>query len=152
MARPSKPIKHPSADDLHAHFNSSNTARQFGFELTKAETGRVVLRMLVNARHLQIHGLVHGGVIAALADTAGGLASYMAYPSGTRVVTIEMKINYLEAVERGTLEADARVVRSGKHIAVVDCDLRDENRRMVAKALMTFFVSPLAKHRKKSSR
>jgi uncharacterized protein (TIGR00369 family) len=63
-----------------------------------------------------------------------------------------MKINYLEAVERGTLEADARVVRSGKHIAVVDCDVRDENRRLVAKALMTFFAGPLAKNKGKPRR
>jgi uncharacterized protein (TIGR00369 family) len=152
MARPSKPGNYPNADELLVHFNSSNTANQFGFELTKAETGRVVMSMLVDARHLQILGVVHGGVLAALADTAGGLASYMAYPTGTRVVTIEMKINYLEAVERGTLEADARVVRSGKHVAVVDCDVRDENRRLVAKALMTFFAGPLAKKKGKARR
>jgi uncharacterized protein (TIGR00369 family) len=82
-------------------------------------------------------------VIAALADTAGGLATYMASPRGRRVATIEMKINFLEAVADGTVHADARVVRLGTHIAVVDCDVRDDSRRLVGKALMTFFVSPL---------
>lgn len=152
MARPPKSGKHLGVEELRARISTTNIAKQFGFELAEAERGRVVLRMRVDARHLQVHDVVHGGVLAALADTAGGLASYMAYPRGMRVATIEMKINYLEAVERGTIEADARVVRGGRHIAVVDCDLRDENGRMVAKALMTFFVSPLAKHRKKSSR
>jgi uncharacterized protein (TIGR00369 family) len=106
--------------------------------------------MPVDDRHKQIHGVVHGGVIAALADTAGGLATYMASPRGRRVATIEMKINYLEAVEKGVLRAEARVVRIGAHIAVVDCDVRDETRRLVGKALMTFFVSPLDRSRKKT--
>jgi acyl-coenzyme A thioesterase PaaI-like protein len=39
-----------------------------------------------------------------------------------------MKINYLEAVEGGIILADARVIRSGRYIAVVDCDIRDEER------------------------
>jgi uncharacterized protein (TIGR00369 family) len=105
----------------------------------------------VAQRHKQIHGVVHGGVLAALADTAGGLATYMAVPHGTRVATIEMKINYLEAVEAGTVTAAARVVRLGRHIAVVDCDLSVEE-RLVGKALMTFFVGPFRKNRKKRSR
>ena len=100
---------------------------------------------------MQVHGVVHGGVLAALADTAGGLATYMACPRGTRVATIEMKINYLEAVEGGSVTAEARVVRIGGHIAVVDCDVRDD-RRLVGKALMTFFVGPFRKNRKKGPR
>ncbi|MGB8655444.1 MAG: hotdog domain-containing protein, partial [Candidatus Acidiferrales bacterium] len=51
-------------------------------------------------------------------------------------------------VERGMVFADARVVRIGRHIAVVDCDARDEHGRLVAKALMTFFVGPFGKNGK----
>lgn len=119
---------------------SSGTARQMGFEIAQVERGRVVLRMKVKQHHKQALGVVHGGVLAALADTAGGLASYTT-ATNSRVVTIEMKINYLEGVPHGTVTADARVVRIGKHIAVVDCDLRDDT-RLVAKALMSFYVGP----------
>lgn len=143
MAPARKQSEHLAAEDLRERLRASNTAKQFGFVLEKAEPGHVVLEMPVDDRHKQIHGVVHGGVIAALADTAGGLATYMASPRGRRVATIEMKINYLEAVADGTVRADARVVRLGAHIAVVDCDVRDDARRLVGKALMTFFVSPL---------
>lgn len=149
MARARKTIEHLAADDLRERLRASNTAKQFGFILDTAEAGHVVLEMPVDERHKQIHGVVHGGVIAALADTAGGLATYMACPRGSRVATIEMKINYLEAVSSGTVRAEARVVRLGAHIAVVDCDVRDETRRLVGKALMTFFVSALDHKRKK---
>ncbi|HTS11118.1 MAG TPA: PaaI family thioesterase [Candidatus Limnocylindrales bacterium] len=148
MARSRKAVEHMAADELRERLKTSSTAKQFGFELGEAEPGRVVLRMRVRERHKQVHGVVHGGVLAALADTAGGLATYMASPLGTRVATIEMKINYLEAVEGGTVHAEARVVRMGAHIAVVDCDVRDE-RRLVGKALMTFFVGPFLKKPKK---
>jgi uncharacterized protein (TIGR00369 family) len=149
MARMNKSQVQLAVADLKARLKSTNTAKQFGFELEEAEPGRVLLRMRVDERHLQVHRVVHGGVVAALADTAGGLATYMALPRGKRVATVEMKINYLEGVVGGIVDADARVVRLGRHIAVVDCDVRDHTQRLVAKALMTFFVGPFRATRKR---
>jgi uncharacterized protein (TIGR00369 family) len=148
-SRTPESMEQMAAEELRRRLQENNTAKQFGFELVEAKRGKVILRMAVNEQHLQVHGVVHGGVLAALADTAGGLASYMACPPGTRVATIEMKINYLEAVEGGSVIAEANVVRIGRHIAVVDCDVRDGSRRLVGKALMTFFVGPFKKNRKR---
>jgi uncharacterized protein (TIGR00369 family) len=127
---------------LRRRMRESGITQYLGFVLADASWGRVVITMRVRRRHLQAHGVVHGGVLAALADTAGGLASYMACPAGTRVATIEMKINYLEAISEGTLKAVAEVVRIGRHTSVVDCDVTDSRKRLVGKALMTFFVGP----------
>ena len=151
MARASRPTEYLAASDVKERIRTSNTAKQLGFVIEKAERGKVTLRMPVKALHKQDYGVVHGGVLAALADTAGGLATYMACPRGTRVATVEMKINFLEAVEAGTVVAEAEVVRRGRHIAVVDCDVRDDRGRLVAKALMTFFVGPFRKNRKSRS-
>jgi uncharacterized protein (TIGR00369 family) len=119
----------------------SNPINHFGFQLVKAERGRAVLRMPVLDLHKQFHRVVHGGVLAMLADTAGGFAAFLAAPSGSRVVTIEMKINFLEAVEHGEIKADARVLRQGRTTSVVDCDVTDQDGRLVSKALMTFSIS-----------
>ncbi len=118
----------------------SHPVNHFGFRLKSAERGRVVFSMLVLDRHKQIHHVVHGGVLATLADTAGGFAAFLAAPSHSRVVTVEMKMNFLEAVEHGEIRAEARVIRQGKHFSVVDCDVTDSDRRLVGKALMTFAV------------
>src|SRR5579863_1930842 len=118
----------------------SAPVNHFGFQLTKAERGRAVFKMPVLELHKQIHRVVHGGVLAMLADTAGGFAAFLASPPGSRVVTIEMKINFLEAVADGRIEADARVLRQGRTTSVVDCDVTDQNGRLVSKALMTFSV------------
>lgn len=148
MAKPTKSVEHLALEELRERLRVTNTAKQFGFVLDDVAPGRAVLRMEVDERHKQVHGVVHGGVLAALADTAGGLATYMAMPRGTRVATIEMKINYLEGVAGGTVKADARVVRRGRHIAVVDCDVRSDDGTLVSKALMTFFVGPFAERTK----
>jgi uncharacterized protein (TIGR00369 family) len=124
--------------ELARRLRESNAGKLFGFELEAAEEGRAVMRMPVRPRHKQVHGVVHGGILAALADTAGGLATYMAVPPGTRIATVEMKINFLEPVERGTITADARVIRRGRNFAVVECDVRDAAGNLAAKALMTF--------------
>jgi uncharacterized protein (TIGR00369 family) len=147
MKHPRKSITRLAAAEIKEKLRSSNTARHFGFVLAEAEPGRVLLRMRVDKRHMQVHGVVHGGVLAALADTAGGLATYISLPHVKRVATIEMKINYLESVEGGTVEAEARLIRRGRHLAVVDCDIRDHNQRLVGKALMTFFVGPFRENR-----
>jgi uncharacterized protein (TIGR00369 family) len=120
----------------------SNPVNHFGFQLVKAERGRAVFRMPVLELHKQIHRVVHGGVLAMLADTAGGFAAFLAAPTGSRVVTIEMKINFLEPVEDGEIEADARVLRQGRTTSVVDCDVTDQDGRLVSKALMTFSILP----------
>ncbi len=124
----------------HERLRHSHPANHFGFRLVKAERGRAVFRMEVLDHHKQIHKVVHGGIMAMLADTAGGFASFLAAPKGSRVATIEMKINFLEPVEHGEIEADARVLRQGRTTSVVDCNVIDQDGRLVGKALMTFSV------------
>lgn len=128
---------------IRDRLSKSGTVKQMGFTVEEAEPGRVLLKMLVKPHHKQVHGVVHGGVLATLADTAGGMATYSTNLNTPRSATIEMKINYLEAVDKGTVTAEASVVRRGRHIAVVDCDVRDDH-RLVAKALLTFFVGPFS--------
>ncbi len=130
------------ATELRSRLRNIGITNFLGFTLDEATRGRVVISLRVQKKLLQVHGVMHGGVIAVLADTAGGLASYMACPPGTRVATIEMKINFLEAISAGTVKAVAEVVRIGRHTSVVDCDITDSKKRLVGKALMTFFVGP----------
>lgn len=121
----------------------SAPAAHFGFQLERAEWGRAVFHMPVHDRHKQVMHAVHGGVLAMIADTAGGFAAFLAAPAGARVVTIEMKINFLESVEHGEIKADARVLRQGRRVSVVDCEVTDQDGRLVGKALMTFaIISP----------
>jgi acyl-CoA thioesterase len=141
VARSSKRSDPALVEEIEKRLSKSGTVKQMGFTVEEAEPGRVVLKMHVKPHHKQVHGVVHGGVLATLADTAGGMATHTTGLDTPRSATIEMKINYLEAVDHGDVIAEARVVRRGRHIAVIDCDVHND-RRLVAKALMTFYVGP----------
>ena len=94
--------------------------------------------MQVQDHHRQIQSVVHGGVIAALADTAGAIAAYTVSPPGVELVTIELKINYLLPIVEGSVEAEGKVLRAGRNFVVVECDVRNNEAELAAKALMTF--------------
>jgi len=138
MARSLKEIQHLAAEELRERLHASNTAKQFGFVLAKAEPGRVVLRMRVDERHKQVHGVVHGGILAALADTTAAIAAYTVVPKGVEIATLELKINYLEPVPGGRVKADARVLRKGRNFIVAECEIFNETGSLAAKALLTF--------------
>jgi uncharacterized protein (TIGR00369 family) len=136
--------------DLAGRLQRSNVGRLFGFELAAASPGSAVLRMRVRRSHRQVHGVVHGGILASLSDTTAGMAVYTVLPRDARLATVEMKINYLEPVERGHLLAEARVLRRGRNLAVAECEVHD-GRRLVAKALLTFSISSGKRRRLRES-
>jgi len=113
-----------------------------GFEVAKLSNGRAILTLTTEDRHRQIHNVMHGGVIAALADTAAAIAAYTVVPRGAEVVTIELKINYLLPVSGGKLTAEGKVLRAGRNFTVVECDITRDDGALAAKALMTFGAAP----------
>ena len=113
-----------------------------GFEVEKLYEGGAVLGVTTREHHRQIHNVMHGGVIAALADTAAAIAAYTVVPRGMEVVTIELKINYLLPVGGGKVTAEGKVLRAGRNFIVVECDVRNHEGSLAAKALMTFGAAP----------
>ncbi len=120
------------------HLKESRAIAMLGFDLESVSLGHAVLRMDARARHKQLNGVVHGGILAAMADTAGAIAAYTTVPKGTALATIELKINYLEAVPGGRIRADARVLRTGRNFVVTECEIFDQKGVLAAKALLTF--------------
>ncbi len=109
-----------------------------GIDVERLSEGGAVLGMTVGDHHRQIHNVVHGGAIATLADTAGAIAAYTVAPEGVELATIELKINYLLPIAEGKIEAEGRVLRAGRNFMVVECDVRNHEGALAAKALMTF--------------
>ena len=116
----------------------SQVMTHLGFDVEKVEKGRAVFLLDVRAHHKQIHGVVHGGILAALADTTAAIAAYSVVPRGTEIATVELKINYLEPVPGGRIKADACVLRAGRNFVVAECEIWNEDNSLAAKALLTF--------------
>jgi uncharacterized protein (TIGR00369 family) len=123
---------------LRLRLKESHATEMMGFALDSVESGRAILRLDVRRRHKQLHGVVHGGILAAMADTAAAIASYSVLPKGSTLATVELSINYLEPVPRGRVRAEARVLRVGRNFVVAECEIRIANGSLAAKALLTF--------------
>jgi uncharacterized protein (TIGR00369 family) len=120
------------------HLKESRAIAMFGFELDAVSPGRAALRMDARTRHKQLNNVVHGGILAALADTTAALAAHRTVPKRVALATVELKINYLEAVPGGRLRAEARVLRTGRNFVVTECEVFDDKGTLAAKALLTF--------------
>jgi uncharacterized protein (TIGR00369 family) len=123
---------------IRERFKRNNFIRLLGIELDSVERGRARLSLEVKDELLQLQGVLHGGAMAALIDTAVAIAISSASEPEARFTTVEMKINYLEPVRRGRVIADARLIRNGRRIAVAECDAYDSNGQLVAKGLLTY--------------
>jgi uncharacterized protein (TIGR00369 family) len=123
---------------VEARMRESEATAHLGIDVERVGDGHAVFFMDVKAKHKQIHGVVHGGILAALADTTAAIAAYTTLPKGSEIATVELKINYLEPVPSGRIKAEARVLRTGRNFVVTECEIFKENGSMAAKALLTF--------------
>lgn len=87
-------------------------------------------------------GIVHGGVIAAIADEAAWYAVEYHYGTGTTCTTTELKVNYLRAMKGERITARATIARAGQTLCVSRVDVFDEKKNLSALAIVTYMVLP----------
>jgi uncharacterized protein (TIGR00369 family) len=112
-------------------------SRLIGFVLKSIEPGHAVFEMEADERHHNPMGTLHGGIYCDLADAAMGFAYASTLAQGETFTTIELKINFLGAVRKATLTAEARVVKAGSTLGYVECEVKDQTGKLVAKAAST---------------
>jgi len=112
-------------------------ARLLGMEMRQIEPGRAVFAMPTDGRHHNPLGTLHGGIYCDLADAAMGWAYAATLGEGETFTTVELKINFLRAVRQGTITAEAKVVKAGSTIGYVECDVTDQDGRLVARSSCT---------------
>ncbi len=113
-------------------------AVELGIELEAATPDEVRARLAWDERRCTAGGILHGGALMTLADSAGGLVAYLNLPAGaTATATIESKTNFFRPVSSGHVEASAHVLHKGRTTIVVETDLRDADGRHVARVTQT---------------
>lgn len=128
----------PILEGVRARLKESPSTSLLGFDVESIEKGRAIFFLKVRPDHKQIHGVVHGGILAALADTTAALAAYSVVPKGTEIATVTLTINYLAPVPGGRVRADAKVLRAGRNFVVTECEILNEDGSLAAQALLTF--------------
>ena len=119
-------------------FASVPYARLLGLELGEITPGAVTIHLDIRDELRQNQGVVHGGAVASLIDTAAAFAVLTQIEINERVTTTDLTIHYLRPASSGRLSAEARIVRGGRRLFVLSVEVRNDQQILVATAVTTY--------------
>ena len=132
--------------EVRASFARQGLMRMIGAELAALGPGRCSIAVPFSEKVGQQQGFFHGGVIGAVADSAGGYAALSLLPVGSEVVTLEYKINFLRPAAGDRLLAEGTVLRAGRSVTVtrIDVFVEARGRRSICAALQQSIMRALS--------
>jgi uncharacterized protein (TIGR00369 family) len=116
-------------------FASVPYAKLIGFELGEMKPGEASLHLDIRDELKQNQGVIHGGAVASLIDTAAAFAVVTRLEPGERVTTTDLTIHYLRPITSGRLTATARIVRGGRRLFVLAVQVTNDHEVLVATAV-----------------
>jgi len=122
-----------------ARVNDIPVARLIGFEAKEIADGRATVMLAAGPQHANPMGTLHGGILCDIADAAMGMAFASTLAPEESFTTVELKVNFFRPIWQAQLKAEGTVVQRGT-IGYVECDVTDEENRLVAKAASTCMV------------
>jgi 1,4-dihydroxy-2-naphthoyl-CoA hydrolase len=116
---------------------------QIGLEIVRASPSEVLAEWTISERHLQPHGIVHGGVYASVVESCCSIGAVLAAPPGKQVVGVENHTSFLRPARAGRLRARAIPLHAGRQAQLWECAISDEGERLIATGrLRVFCVDP----------
>jgi acyl-CoA thioesterase len=113
-------------------------AHLLGINFEDAARGTATVSMSARPELERFGGIMHGGALASLADTASAFAVLTTLEPGVQTVTVDLTLHYLRPVTEGKLTARASVLRAGRRIATVSVEVFNESGALVLTALTTY--------------
>ena len=111
-----------------------------GIELAGAWRGAAALSVEVREELKRQGGLMHGGALASLMDTASAFAVLTLLGLGEQTVTIDLQVHFLRPIFSGRVEARARVLRKGRRVATLSIDVADQSGKLMATGTTTYLI------------
>ncbi len=111
------------AAEVRASFQRQGLFRALGATMTHLAPGLCTLELPFCDAVSQQQGFFHGGIIGALADSAGGYAAFSLMPPGGEILTLEYKINFLRPGAGERLVAAGTVLRAGRTVTITRVDV-----------------------------
>jgi uncharacterized protein (TIGR00369 family) len=128
--------------ELKELVKNSPFPRHMKMELGDIALDRATITLDLDRCHLQPFGIVHGGVLATLIDTATFWAAFLATDDGAGLVNVDLKLNYLKPVTSGRLVARGRCLQAGRTISYAEASVSDEGGTLVAHGTSTLMILP----------
>ncbi|MEW2400611.1 PaaI family thioesterase [Streptomyces sp. NPDC046862] len=127
----------PEALSLEALLAAVPFAVDLGVALTEAGPDGVRASLPWSTRLCTVGGVLHGGALMTLADTAGAVCAFLNLPAGAATSTVESKTNFFRAVRGGTVRAETRPLHVGRSFVVVQTDLYGDDGRLAGQTTQT---------------
>jgi uncharacterized protein (TIGR00369 family) len=119
-------------------FASVPYAKFLGLELGELSNGEARIHLDVRDELKQNQGVMHGGAVASLIDTASAFAVLTRLELDERVTTTDLTIHYLRPIVSGQLTATAQIVRGGRRLFVLSVEVTDTQHTLVATAVTSY--------------
>ena len=129
---------HPLVD--RASNSKVAIAELIGFGVDAIGNGRATATLDAGPQHANPMGTVHGGVLCDIADAAMGMAFVSTLAPDESFTTMSLTINFFRPVWRAHLRAEARVVNRSKNTGYLECEIADQDGKLIAKAASTCTV------------
>lgn len=129
---------------IRKSFEKQGFMRAIGAVLESVEPGRVTITCRSGEHLTQQHGLVHGGVIASLADVACGYAALSMLGDDREVLSVEFKIHFLKPANSDAIVAIGKVLQSGRTLSVCEGTVFDASRAKVLAKMTATMMSVAA--------
>jgi 1,4-dihydroxy-2-naphthoyl-CoA hydrolase len=117
-------------------------ALHFGIRIVAGDKDKLVGELDADERHVNAHGIVHGGAYMAFADELGGQTAGLNLPPGASTTTIESKTNFFRASPPGRLRAESVPLHVGRRTIVVQTAIYTPDGKRAALVTQTQLVIP----------
>jgi uncharacterized protein (TIGR00369 family) len=122
--------------------NTSPFPRHLRMKLVAISFDQATVKLETGQCHLQPFGIVHGGVMATLIDTATFWSVFLRLPENAGLVNIDLKLNYLKSIASGVMSAEGRCIRAGRSINYAEASVKDSKGNLIAHGTSTLMVLP----------
>ena len=113
-----------------------------GLHVARVHPDGVTLELRMRDEFRNMHGTMHGGLLATLADSAAGMAIHRVSGGARAITTVEMKINFFRPITGDRARARARVIRAGNTLCVCNVEVHDAAGNLAGAALVTYMILP----------
>ena len=111
-----------------------------GFEFVRAGRGSATFAVDVREELTRMGGILHGGAVVSLLDTAAAFAVHTVIEPEARTVTVDLTVHFLRPASAGRIEAEACLLRQGRRVCILSVEARDTRAEIVATATMTYYI------------
>lgn len=124
---------------LRETFEQIPYVRLLGLKFAGAERGAATFALEVREELTRMGGILHGGAVVSLMDTAAAFAVHTLMEPEGRTVTVDLTTHFLSPARAGRLEARARVLREGRRVLILSVEATDDSGALIATATMTYY-------------